>query len=403
MEADLSNQGWGEGFCRGQQVHFLQETDTFLESKLLVKVFVRSVSGVRISSLGNASRGHRNYNESLFSDPIRKAEWLKKTLQNKKMNSHEFIISLLIREARWEERAFEFTGNGRKIIDGYCPDFVSEKLKWISEYQGRSGARDARPIIHREKRLQTFRDNGYNILVLNTKEDFSRQEQTIQKIRSFIGQSVSIVARTDPEFLFVPVQSVSVSKKANSRFRINVFNLEVEEDNSYICQGIAMHNCEAFAESYTQLSDIKMWAFRFGTVLGDRCRRGAIWDFVGKLQANPNELESRGWQAEERLSFRLGLCRGNNDRISEGKAIFKHIQHRMQELTSVNRVADIVVKEMHLPNVTKKYTGGSRGWIGDNPVVHLDVSKLKSCGWKPKFTAEETLTSTTRWTIAERS
>ena len=40
---------------------------------------------------------------------------------------------------------------------------------------------------------------------------------------------------------------------------------------------------EAFAEAYTQLSDIRMWAFRFGTVLGERCRRGAIWDFVGKL------------------------------------------------------------------------------------------------------------------------
>ena len=44
---------------------------------------------------------------------------------------------------------------------------------------------------------------------------------------------------------------------------------------------------------------------------------------------------------------------------------------------------------MHLTGVKKKYTGGSRGWIGDNPIVHLDVSKLKSYGWKPKFTVEE--------------
>ncbi len=53
--------------------------------------------------------------------------------------------------------------------------------------------------------------------------------------------------------------------------------------------GAAKLGCEAFAEAYTQPSDMKMWAFRFGTVLGERCRRGAIWDFVEKLNNNPSE------------------------------------------------------------------------------------------------------------------
>jgi len=161
---------------------------------------------------------------------------------------------------------------------------------------------------------------------------------------------------------------------------------------------------EAFAEAYTQLSDIRMWAFRFGTVLGERCRRGAISDFVGKLRSNPKELEilGDGRQKKDYLSV-LDCVEGIMTGYLKGEQSSNVFNIALQELTSVDRVADIVIKEMHLNDVRKKYTGGSRGWIGDNPIVHLDVSKLKSLGWKPKFSAEDVITSTTRWTIANRS
>ncbi len=74
----------------------------------------------------------------------------------------------------------------------------------------------------------------------------------------------------------------------------------------------------------------------------------------------------------------------------------------LQELTSVDRVSDLVIQGMRLSGVRKKYTGGARGWIGDNPIVHLDVSKLKSLGWSPKVSVEEAINKTIKWTIAHR-
>ena len=167
--------------------------------------------------------------------------------------------------------------------------------------------------------------------------------------------------------------------------------------------GAAKLGCEAFAEAYTQLSDMKMWAFRFGTVLGERCRRGAIWDFVEKLNENPSELEILGDGKQKKDYLYVQDCVNGIITGYEKSCDTSNIFNiALQELTSVDSVADLVIRGMGLPGVRKKYTGGSRGWIGDNPVVHLDVSKLKSVGWEPQFSAEQTLQRTVQWTIANR-
>jgi nucleoside-diphosphate-sugar epimerase/very-short-patch-repair endonuclease len=347
---------------------------------------------------GMTTRGHRSYNSILFSDPIRKEEWLRKTLRTKRMNSHEFYVSLLIKEAGGN--SFKFTGNGQKVVGGFCPDFVSEELKSIIEYQGRSGAQDALLNRDQEKRLQTFRENGYSVLVLDTKNDFLHPEQAIEKIRSFIGESISIVVRTDPEFIFVPVRKVGRKRMRNPKRPLSVFNLEVEKDNSYICQGIAMHNCEGYCEAFTEFTDLRFWAFRFSNVVGERCRRGVIWDFVHKLLRNPHELEILGDGKQDKEYIYIkdcidGIMTGYT-KLDKKVNIFNLA---VEDNKLVDQVADIVIGEMGLHDVKRKYTGGRRGWIGDIPVVHLDISKLKNCGWSPRFSAEEAIARTAKWTI----
>ena len=68
---------------------------------------------------------------------------------------------------------------------------------------------------------------------------------------------------------------------------------------------------EGYASAFAEFSPIKVWAYRFGTVLGERCRRGAIWDFTHKLLEDPTELEilgdgrqSKDYMSVERLRRR---------------------------------------------------------------------------------------------------
>jgi UDP-glucose 4-epimerase len=46
-----------------------------------------------------------------------------------------------------------------------------------------------------------------------------------------------------------------------------------------------------------------------------------------------------------------------------------------------------------------EYTGGDRGWIGDNPVIQLDTSKINATGWQPKRNIQESIESTIDWIV----
>lgn len=166
--------------------------------------------------------------------------------------------------------------------------------------------------------------------------------------------------------------------------------------------GAAKLSGEAFASAYVQFVPMKFWAFRFGTVLGERCRRGAIWDFEHKLMENPAELKilGDGRQGKDYLFVKdcidgimLGYEKG-----SEHVNIFNL---GLEKRTSVDELADIVIEEMGLANVKKRYTGGTRGWIGDNPVVHLSIEKIKRLGWRPKMSPADAIRLTAKWTLRE--
>jgi UDP-glucose 4-epimerase len=47
------------------------------------------------------------------------------------------------------------------------------------------------------------------------------------------------------------------------------------------------------------------------------------------------------------------------------------------------------------PEIT--YTGGDRGWVGDNPFIFLETKKIRDLGWQPRFTIREGVEATVAW------
>ena len=161
--------------------------------------------------------------------------------------------------------------------------------------------------------------------------------------------------------------------------------------------------CEAYAEAYTLISPVKIWTFRFANVIGERCRRGVVWDFVQKLNNNPGELQilGDGKQSKEYLHVKdcvTGIMLG----YEKAKASVNIFNLGTDRQTLVDEVADIVINEMRLSNVRRLYTGGPRGWIGDNSMVQLSLERIKSLGWRQTISDEEGLRRTVRWTLKDR-
>jgi UDP-glucose 4-epimerase len=49
-----------------------------------------------------------------------------------------------------------------------------------------------------------------------------------------------------------------------------------------------------------------------------------------------------------------------------------------------------------------EYTGGNKGWVGDNPFIFLDTKKVRATGWSSRLTIEQGIVRTLEWLQANR-
>jgi len=163
--------------------------------------------------------------------------------------------------------------------------------------------------------------------------------------------------------------------------------------------------CEAFISAYCHMFDTKGVVYRFANIVGSRSRHGVIWDFIKKLRANPRELEilGDGRQTKSYLlvedcveAFLLGLEKAG-DR-------FEILNVGSEDRVNVTTIAGIVAESMGLKKVSFRYKGeveGGRGWLGDVRSMLLDISKLKSLGWKPKHNSYESIVKASKQRLKE--
>ena len=159
---------------------------------------------------------------------------------------------------------------------------------------------------------------------------------------------------------------------------------------------------EAFVQAYSEYSDFKSSIFRFVSWIGVGYSHGVIYDFYKKLIRNPKELEilGDGNQSKSFLDVQDGV-KGIIDLTKHDKntEIF-NLGHT--EIMNINQLAKIICNYLKLNNTKFTYTGSKRGWIGDSPLVHLDISKANSFGWIPQVTIEEGIINTLNFLTANK-
>lgn len=165
---------------------------------------------------------------------------------------------------------------------------------------------------------------------------------------------------------------------------------------------------EALISSYAEGGQLdEAYIFRFVSILGERYTHGHVFDFYRQLLAHPDRLRVLGNGRQRKSYLYVQDCLEGMLHVV-GRFTARHAPHRTQiynlgtqEYVEVNQSIACICQAL---NVTPKleYTGGDRGWIGDNPFIFLDTSKIQATGWKPKVTIAEGILRTLRWLEANR-
>lgn len=156
--------------------------------------------------------------------------------------------------------------------------------------------------------------------------------------------------------------------------------------------GASKLSCEALICSYCFMFGLRALAFRFANVVGPHQTHGVTYDFIRRLLHDPTHLailgdgnQSKSYvHVDDVIAAMRGLAR--QEWLS-----YDVFNVATEDYVSVQQIADLVVERLGLRDVTYTFSGGTRGWKGDVPVVRFNTEKLRARGWRNGYTAREAL------------
>jgi UDP-glucose 4-epimerase len=147
------------------------------------------------------------------------------------------------------------------------------------------------------------------------------------------------------------------------------------------CEGLIAAYCEGFG--------FRSWIYRFVSILGERYTHGHVFDFYRQLKADPTRLRVLGNGRQKKSYLHVQDCL-DAIQIAVAKATGKVniFNLGVDGYCEVNDSIHWICRSMGVqPEL--EYTGGDRGWVGDNPFIFLDTGKIGSLGWSPKYSISE--------------
>jgi UDP-glucose 4-epimerase len=146
---------------------------------------------------------------------------------------------------------------------------------------------------------------------------------------------------------------------------------------------------EGLIQAYCEGFGFQSWIFRFVSILGERYTHGHVFDFYRSLRADPSRLRVLGNGRQRKSYLYVQDCIDAIfvalDRATDKVNV---LNLGTDEYCEVNDSIGWIIGDLGV-SPTLDYTGGDRGWIGDNPFIFLDTAKVRSLGWQPKLSIRE--------------
>ena len=161
--------------------------------------------------------------------------------------------------------------------------------------------------------------------------------------------------------------------------------------------GASKSACEGLISAYCEGFGFQSWIFRFVSILGERYTHGHIFDFYQKLKKDATCLSVLG-NGKQRKSYLYVQDCIDAIMLAVQKADEKVniFNLGVDGYVEVNNSIEWICEELGVrPRL--EYSGGDRGWIGDNPFIFLDTKKIQSLGWVPKSDIQQGVIKTLQY------
>jgi len=146
--------------------------------------------------------------------------------------------------------------------------------------------------------------------------------------------------------------------------------------------------------AYSAMFGIKATAYRFGNVVGPRQTHGVGFDFIRRLRRDPSRLEILGDGRQSKSYVLVADVVNAVLSMSATRLVdFEVFNVATGDYITVSEIAEVALDVLGIPRDTCQftYTGGSRGWKGDVPVIRLSTERIRSRGWAPSMGSREAL------------
>jgi UDP-glucose 4-epimerase len=159
---------------------------------------------------------------------------------------------------------------------------------------------------------------------------------------------------------------------------------------------------EGMIQAYCEGFGMHAYIFRFVSILGPRYTHGHIIDFYKQLLDHPSLLKVLGDGTQRKSYLHVDDCVRAILHVT-GQEAAQQSKHRVaifnlgtdEYCTVRDSIGWICGKLGVTPSL--QFSGGDRGWIGDNPFIYLDTRKVRGQGWAPQMSIRKSVEATVDW------
>ena len=159
---------------------------------------------------------------------------------------------------------------------------------------------------------------------------------------------------------------------------------------------------EALISSYCYMFGVSGLCFRFGNVVGPRQTHGVGFDFTRSLLKDPDVLTVQGDGLQSKSYIHVhDVVDAVLTASKSNPRGFACYNVATGDYITVREIAELATEVIGGPAPEIRYTGGSRGWKGDVPVVRLDTARIRSLGWTNRRSSRQALQASLESLVAD--